>query len=98
MARKVRHAVTESLRKQGFRADGTRLDGSKGRELYGTAQFTPEQPIMKMPFTEVVKQMDVAVSTMIELRAKRINAVAKVNEKRSRWMDANKKERTKNRI
>jgi len=71
MARRVRHAVVESLRKEGFKPDGTRLEGKAGDSLYGTAHFTPETTILKMPYTELVKQTDAAVQRMMNFRVKK---------------------------
>jgi hypothetical protein len=64
-ARKVRNAIVESLRKKGFNPDGTSADGT-GKELYGSAQFLPEAPALKLPFAEIVKQTDIAIERIIE--------------------------------
>ncbi|TVY65757.1 hypothetical protein LSUE1_G006026 [Lachnellula suecica] len=67
MARVVRHAVVESLRKQGLKSDGTSLDGTDGKLLFATAQFTPESSVLKTPFAEVVRQTDTALATIIKM-------------------------------
>jgi hypothetical protein len=74
MSRRMRNAVVESLKKEGFKPDGTRLEGRYGGPLYGTAHFTPQTTILKMPYTELVKQTDAAVKRMMNFRVKKMES------------------------
>lgn len=65
MARRVRCAIVESLRKKGFNSDGTSADGT-GKEIYGSAQFRTETPALTLPFVEIVKQTDIAIERLIK--------------------------------
>lgn len=66
VARRVRQAFVESLRKSGYAQDGSRITGS-GDPLVGTTQLFPERPILNMKFEEVVLQTDKVVQAIIDL-------------------------------
>jgi hypothetical protein len=67
VARRLRQAFTESLRKMGYGPDGNRIDG-EGEPLIGTAQLLPHQTIMKRKFMDLVWQTDIAVEAIIKRR------------------------------
>jgi hypothetical protein len=64
-ARRLRTAFVESLKKQGYAANGTRLDGSGRKPLFGTAQLSPHEPMFKTKIEDLVKQTDIAVAAML---------------------------------
>jgi hypothetical protein len=65
--RRVRNAFKESMNKQGYNVDGTRIEGTEnGKDLFGTVQLQPEEPALKMSYKEIVRQTDLAVEEMIQ--------------------------------
>ena len=65
LARRTRNAFTESLKKAGFDADGRRLPGSGNAEdLFGTASFAVQRAALEVPYVDLIKQTDIAVSCM----------------------------------
>lgn len=65
LARRTRNAFTESLRKKGFDTDGRRLPGSGNKaDLFGTASIAVQRAALKVPYAELVKQTDIAVSSI----------------------------------
>jgi hypothetical protein len=64
-ARRVRQAFVESLRKEGYAQDGSRIEG-RGLPLVGTVQFFPESTITKTKFKALVPQMDLVVREIIK--------------------------------
>lgn len=66
LARRLRLAVIASLEKNGYSKDGVLLDGiEKKKELFGTAQFVAESPMIKMSQERVQAQTDQAVEQML---------------------------------
>ncbi|KAF8859390.1 hypothetical protein BDZ45DRAFT_673342 [Acephala macrosclerotiorum] len=64
--RKLRHAFTESLKKEGYAPDGSRLpEAGEGEPLYGTAMLGALEAIMKTKMDTLVRQTDQAVAFMI---------------------------------
>ncbi|RDL36526.1 uncharacterized protein BP5553_05878 [Venustampulla echinocandica] len=73
-ARRVRNALGESLAKKGFAKDGARLEKGAGKhDLYGSAQLTPTALCLRMPYTELVKQTDIAVEWFMGAREERLH-------------------------
>ncbi|KAL2069148.1 hypothetical protein VTL71DRAFT_15486 [Oculimacula yallundae] len=68
VARKLRIAFTESLKKKGYKPDGTTLDGQGGMPLTGTAQLTPLEAILKTKQGDLVLQTDAALQTLLAFR------------------------------
>ncbi|CZS98756.1 hypothetical protein WAI453_001854 [Rhynchosporium graminicola] len=68
VARKLRLAFTESLKKKGYKPDGTTLDGQGGMPLTGTAQLTPLEAILKTKQSDLVLQTDAALDALLETR------------------------------
>jgi hypothetical protein len=64
-ARRVRQAFVESLRKEGYAQDGSRI-GRQGVPLIGTAQLFPVGTIMKTNFKDLVSQTDLLVQAIIK--------------------------------
>ncbi|KAN0119587.1 hypothetical protein V8E51_001795 [Hyaloscypha variabilis] len=67
VARRLRHAFIESLRKKGYGPDGNRIDGN-GEPLIGTAQLMPNESIKTKKFSDLVKQADLTVEAIIKQR------------------------------
>jgi hypothetical protein len=66
LARKVRNAFKESLRKMGYDAAGRRLEGSELKvDLYGTANIMPAAFGLRMKYGDLVKQTDIAVLAIV---------------------------------
>ncbi|RDW92437.1 hypothetical protein BP5796_01831 [Coleophoma crateriformis] len=71
LTRKLRQAFVESLKKQGYAKDGTRLpDSTQERDLVGTLQMSAEMALMKMRREEAQKSTDELVKAMLEVRSK----------------------------
>ncbi|KAH6679444.1 hypothetical protein B0J14DRAFT_580772 [Halenospora varia] len=66
LARRVRNAMVESLKAQGLSANGTRLDPSAGKDLVGSAQLVPNEPLLKMPYEELQKETDAVVKFLVK--------------------------------
>jgi len=64
VARRVRQAFVESLKKRGYTQDGSRINGL-GKPLVGTAQFFPQRPILKTKFNDLVLQTDSVLQAII---------------------------------
>ena len=69
LARRLRAAFVHSLKKNGYAPDGTRLEGSQGDNLLGTAQIIAEQPMIKMDKEMVQEQTDKAVLEIIKIQS-----------------------------
>ncbi|PMD54706.1 uncharacterized protein K444DRAFT_111422 [Hyaloscypha bicolor E] len=67
VARRLRHAFMESLRKKGYKPDGNRIDGY-GEPLIGTAQLLPHESIIRKEYTDLVYQTDLTVEAILKRR------------------------------
>lgn len=71
-ARRVRQCFVESLRKQGYASDGSRLPGSEEKPpLFGTVMLGANLPILKTKSDVLAKQTDRVVERLIFLTAPR---------------------------
>ncbi|RDW80054.1 hypothetical protein BP6252_04692 [Coleophoma cylindrospora] len=71
LTRKLRQAFVESLKKEGYAKDGTRLpDSTQEMDLVGTLQMSAEISLMKMGREEAQKSTDELVKAMLEIRSK----------------------------
>lgn len=64
VARRLRHAFVESLKKKGYKPDGHRIDGN-GVPLIGTAQLFPHHSILRKKFVDLVYQTDLTVEAIL---------------------------------
>jgi len=64
VARRLRNAFIEALRKKGYGSDGTRIDGN-GEPLIGTAQLIPNESIKTKKYSDLVDQADLTVEAII---------------------------------
>jgi hypothetical protein len=64
VARKVRNAIVDSLKKKGYKADGSRLVDDEVPPLSGTMQITPVNTVLTMKYADVVKETDVVIKTL----------------------------------
>ncbi|EPE26666.1 hypothetical protein GLAREA_02579 [Glarea lozoyensis ATCC 20868] len=60
-ARRVRNAVTESLKKQGYNPDGSRLVEDGVPNLFGTLQVMPRSKALTAKYVEILKETDLVV-------------------------------------
>jgi hypothetical protein len=70
--RKLRVAFVESLKKKGFAPDGARLPSAIARfgtaPLFGTAQLTPDLPILETKMKDLVLETDKAVQRILNFQ------------------------------
>ena len=64
VARRLRHAFIEALRKKGYGPDGNRIDGN-GEPLIGTAQLLPQASIKTKKFSDLEHQADLTVDAIL---------------------------------
>jgi hypothetical protein len=64
IARKVRNAVKDSLKKNGYKADGTRLVDDGQQPLTGTMQIVPLNNVLTMKYADIVRETDVVIGKL----------------------------------
>lgn len=85
LARRTRNAFRESLKKKGFDADGRSLPGSGNKaDLFGTASFAVQRAALKVPYVELVKQTDIAVSCIQDFQQRPDNGQNKLGNGQTR--------------
>lgn len=67
MNRKIRHAFTESLKKKGYRPDGSRLPGEEDKPpLTGSAHIAPTEEVLRTKMKDLILQTDIAVESILQ--------------------------------
>ena len=84
LARRVRTAMVKSLRKEGYKADGSRLVEDGLPPMTGTASIIPVNTVLTLKYEDLLAQTDLVIQRLMPSdrldKVRRLEATGKIKK------------------